>query len=124
MFPQARNGELEVEISLPENYHLTKGANSRFEITTQQPSAIALEPSAGYFSESGGMAVARVQFRRSAGAGVHLSAKIYYCMDGDVCLFQEVVFDLPFSEEECEGEASVRLDHRVQVAEARSTTDF
>ena len=113
-----------MEVSLPEKYHLTEGANSRWEITTQQPGAIAFEPSAGPLSEADDKAVAKVQFRRSAGAGAHLTAKVYYCLDGGACLYQEVVFGLPFSGEECAGEAGVSLGYRVQVTEASSPTDF
>jgi hypothetical protein len=121
---QASNGELLVEISLPENYHLTKGANSRFDITTEQPGAIAFEPCTGSFDEIDGRAVARVQFRRSAGASANLSSKVYYCLDGGVCLYQEVVFSLPFSAEACRGKAGLSLISQVQVAKWSSLSDF
>lgn len=113
-----------MEISLPEKFHLTKGANSRFEITTQQPGAIAMEPSTGSFGEVDGRAVARVQFRRSAGASVNLLGKVYYCLDGGVCLYQEVVFSLPFSAKECRGEVGLSLMYQVQVPEKSSTSDY
>ena len=107
---------LRVAVSLPEKYHLTKGANSRFEITTNQPGAIAFEPASSALVEQSGEAVAEVQFRRSDASDAQLNAKVYYCLDGGVCLYKEVVFQMLFTSE-CQGGASIELDHRI-AAEA------
>ena len=93
---QLSNGVLRVKVSLPDGYHLTQGANSRFEIATDKPGAIALEPAAGPLHEQEGTAVAEVQFRRSSAARAQLSTRVYYCLDGGVCLLQENVFQMRF----------------------------
>ncbi len=112
---QASNGVLRVAISLPEKHHLTRGANSRFEVSTSQPGAIALQPGSGALSEQSGEAAAEIQFRRSDAAEVQLSAKVYYCLDQGVCLFRDIVFRLPFTSE-CRGNAFVELNHRIAAS--------
>ena len=96
---QASNGVLRVSVGLPEGHHLTKGANSRFEIASEQPGAIAFEPSSGLLREQGGNAVAEVAFRRSDAASARLTTKVYHCLDGGACLFQETVFQMQFLSE-------------------------
>lgn len=109
---QASNGVLRFSVSLPDRYRLTKGANSRFEVVTSQPGAVAFEPASGALAEQSGEAVASVQFRRSDAAEAQLTAKIYYCLDGGVCLFQDIVFQMQFTSD-CHGDASVELNHRM-----------
>ena len=109
---QASNGLLRLRVSLPQRHHLTKGANSHFEISTSQPGAIAFEPASSSLAEQPGEAVADIQFRRSDAADVQLNAKVYYCLDQGVCLYQEIVFQMPFTTE-CQGNAAVELSHRI-----------
>lgn len=55
---------------------------------------------------------AMLQFRRSAAASLKLSVKVYYCQDESVCLFEEVVFKVPFTAELL-AERAVKLLHTV-----------
>ena len=49
--------------------------------------------------------------------------KIFFCQDEDVCLFEEVVFDVPFAESWQQGDAVVALRHEVS-AKAPPTASF
>lgn len=121
LYFQASNGLLRVAVSLPENYNLTKGANSRFEITTSQPGAIAFEPASNSLAELFADAVAEVQFRRSDASDAQLIAKVYYCLEGGVCLYKEVVFQMLFTSE-CQGEAAIELNHRIAAEAPRQAS--
>lgn len=109
---QASSGVISVVVRLPEGYHLTKGANSRFEVTTTRPYAMAVQPRNG--SLSGDTPTATIQFRRSGAASLKLGVKIYYCQDDSVCLFEHVVFDVPFTPA-LSGEDGVELLHAVEA---------
>lgn len=109
---QASNGTLKIAVSLPEKHHLTQGANSRYEVSSEQPGAIAFESADGPLREQSGNAVAEVQFRRSDAADAQLTAKVYYCLDGGVCLFQESVFRLEFLSD-CKGRSDLDLNYRI-----------
>ena len=117
---QASNGFFRVRVSLPQRHHLTKGANSQFEVSTSQPGAIAFEPASGALDEQYGEAVMGIQFRRSDAADAQLNAKVYYCLDEGVCLYQEIVFQMLFTHD-CEGNAAVELNHRIA---AQAQTDM
>lgn len=97
----AAAGEVRLSIRLPPGYHLTPGANSRFEAVAIDAAGLQLTPAAGALSEAGGAAVAAVRFSRpagSAGGGLaRMLAKVYFCQDGSECLFQEVCFDVPLA---------------------------
>lgn len=110
-------GEVRLTIRLPKGYHLTPGANSRFEATAPGAADVQLQPAAGSLAENaaGNAAIATVRFRRSPGSGgsglVRVVAKVYFCpvaeKDGAVCLFEEVCFDVPLgpAEDAFPGEA-------------------
>ena len=114
---QASNGILRVAINLPEKHHLTKGANSRFEILTRQPGAIAFVPVTGALVDDQGIAVAEIQYRRSDAAEARLDAKVYYCLDGGVCLFEEISFQITFTSA-CQGRTTVDLNYTIPLRES------
>ncbi|KAI7838239.1 hypothetical protein COHA_007984 [Chlorella ohadii] len=110
----AGSGELQLAIRLPKGYHLTPGANSRFEAALVGGSggsgSVQLQPAAGNLAEdgSGTTATATVKFSRQGGSGtggstdgstalIRVLAKVYFCQDRDVCLFQEICFDVPLA---------------------------
>lgn len=103
----AGSGELQLAIRLPKGYHLTPGANSRFEAALIGGSGekVQLQPAAGNLAEdaSGTTATATVKFSRQGGTGgdgtalLRVLAKVYFCQDRDVCLFQEICFDVPLA---------------------------
>jgi len=111
----AGSGELPLAIRLPKGYHLTPGANSRFEAalvggSSSSSGSVQLQPAAGNLAEdsSGTTATATVKFSRQGGSGtggstdgstalIRVLAKVYFCQDRDVCLFQEICFDVPLA---------------------------
>ena len=68
----ASSGELQLSIRLPKGYHLTPGANSRFEATVVGGSSgsVQLQPAAGSLAEdgSGTTATAALKFTRAGGS--------------------------------------------------------
>lgn len=103
----AAAGEVRVTLTLPPGYHLTPGANSRFEASALggASAGTTLQPAAGSLSEAGGAATGVVAFSRAPGSGAGLLrvlAKIYFCPEVTVasstCLFQEVAFDVQLAE--------------------------
>ncbi|KAL4855636.1 Protein SUPPRESSOR OF QUENCHING 1 [Chlorella vulgaris] len=101
----AASGELRLSIALPAGYHLTPGANSRFEAAVLgSTGGVQLQPGAGSLTEDsdGRAASAVVLFSRQAGSSdgsglLRVLCKLYFCQSGDVCLFQEVCFDVPLA---------------------------
>ncbi|KAI3423812.1 hypothetical protein D9Q98_009648 [Chlorella vulgaris] len=101
----AASGELRLSIALPAGYHLTPGANSRFEAAVLgSTGGVQLQPGAGSLTEDsdGRAASAVVLFSRQAGSSdgsglLRVLCKLYFCQLGDVCLFQEVCFDVPLA---------------------------
>jgi hypothetical protein len=99
-------GKLQLSFQLPRGYHLTPGANSRFEAMVLGGEAVGvqLQPTAGSLREdaSGSTATAALSFSRQLGSGcgglIRVLCKVYFCQDNDVCLFQEVCFDVPLAE--------------------------
>jgi hypothetical protein len=61
--------------------------------------------------------VASVRYKRPAGGSsgggalLRVLAKVYFCQDGDVCLFEEVCFDAPLADVREGAAADVPLDH-------------
>jgi hypothetical protein len=98
----AAKGELQLIIQLPEEYHLTPGANSRFEAAVLGGTGgVQLQPSAGLLAEDNtGTVTAAVRFIRTLGSNglVRVLAKVFFCKDQSVCLFEEVCFDLQLTE--------------------------
>lgn len=102
----AASGEVRLSIRLPPGYHLTPGANSNFSaVVLGGGGGVQLRPPAGILTEdaSGSAAIAAIRFSRQAGSGgsgllLRIVAKLYFCQLGDVCLFQELCFDVPLAD--------------------------
>ncbi|KAL4421480.1 hypothetical protein ABPG75_010771 [Micractinium tetrahymenae] len=114
---EAASGELCLKIQLPASYHLTPGANSRFEAAVLGAGGgVELAPAAGPLQEAGGAATAALRFSRPPAGGaqqaptLRVLAKVYFCQDGDVCLFQEVCFDVPLAPAPAGGAAPAAVD--------------
>ena len=96
----AAAGEVRLDIKLPAGYHLTPGANSRFEATVLGSASgdVQLQPAAGSLAEDGSSVGALVRFSRRPGTSdaslFRAVAKVYFCKSGDVCLYEEVCFDV------------------------------
>lgn len=108
----ASAGEISLSIALPPGYHLTMGANSRFEVevvgkdnndgdvddkATESP--LKVKPTAGKLVE--GQEV-RLKFSADSGGGggggggeVRANCTVYFCREDDICLLQRVRFEVP-----------------------------
>ena len=104
---QASSGEVQVSLQLPGGYHFTPGANSRFEaLVLDRGSGLQLSPASGRLAED---TAAGFRFRWAGApqsAQGRVLAKAYFCQEEDVCLFQELSFELRF---EPGGEGGVGL---------------
>jgi hypothetical protein len=117
----AASGELLLAISLPPGYHYTSGAGSGFTARASSSGgggspSVSIRPSSGRLDGAGG-SVARIAFERSGtggGALVRVNAKVYFCRDEDVCLFEQVSFEVPFGQvDPAQTAQSVPLEYTV-----------
>ncbi|CAD5196877.1 unnamed protein product [Musa acuminata subsp. malaccensis] len=110
----SKEGVFYLTVSVPEGYHFSKEARSKFDVETDPVDVINIEPINGEFSPDGS---ASVHFRRNSASPVmgRINCKVYYCKEDEVCLYQSVAFDVTFREEEPETtEAVVKLSYTVQ----------
>ncbi|KAG6467384.1 hypothetical protein ZIOFF_074789 [Zingiber officinale] len=91
-------GIFNLSVLVPEGYHFSKEARSKFDVETDPTNAINIEPVTGNLSPEGS---ASLKFRRNSPSAVmgRINCKIYYCKEDEVCLYQSVAFDVSFREE-------------------------
>ena len=98
-------GELNVRISLPPGYHLTQGANSRFECSAVSgaekvefsPKKGSLQEVQGSSSVAASIAVKNPSSLSKEGT-LRVLCTVYYCQDKSVCLFKEIMFEVQLNE--------------------------
>ncbi|KAK3014291.1 hypothetical protein RJ639_008014, partial [Escallonia herrerae] len=93
----SKEGILFLKISVPEGYHFSKEARSKFSVEIDREDAAFVEPMDGNLSPEG---TAMLHFERSsplASMG-RVSCKVYYCKEDEVCLYQSLAFEVPFKE--------------------------
>ncbi|KAK1432524.1 hypothetical protein QVD17_09421 [Tagetes erecta] len=93
----SNEANLKLTISVPEGYHFSKEARSRFSVETDPENAAVVEPLDGILSPDG---TAIIRFKRSAPSPImgRVNCKVYYCKEDEVCLYQSLVFEVPFKE--------------------------
>jgi len=121
---QVESGEVILGIVLPTGYHFTKGANSRFEVLLEPADTpLRFEPVSGSLQE-GGKTAARIRFKRTGtalpGSLIRVNCKIYYCQDEDVCLFQQVSFEVPLAPSSSKGALMTEVIYSVPVPRSAS----
>ena len=96
--------EILLSVVLPPGYHLTKGANSRFEVDVDEDARVVVEPLAGKLAENADVKLtvrpangaANGAGEGSANAGeVRANCTVYFCRADDICLVQRVRFEAP-----------------------------
>ncbi|KAK3199437.1 hypothetical protein Dsin_022852 [Dipteronia sinensis] len=94
----SNEGNLNLKISLPKEYHFSKEARSKFSVDVEPENAVIIDPLDGNFSPEGSAAL---HFRRSSPSASmgRISCKVYYCKEDEVCLYQSLLFEVPFQEE-------------------------
>ncbi|GAB4835670.1 Protein SUPPRESSOR OF QUENCHING 1, chloroplastic [Ancistrocladus abbreviatus] len=94
----ANEGNLYLKISVPEGYHFSKEAQSKFSVETEPENAVFIEPLDGNLSPEGS---AVLHFKRSSPSASlgRINCKVYYCKEDEVCLYKSLAFEVPFKEE-------------------------
>ncbi|KAL2536920.1 haloacid dehalogenase-like hydrolase family protein [Forsythia ovata] len=93
----SNEGKLCLKISVPEGYHFSKEARSKYIVEVEPENAAVLNPMEGNISLEGS---AVVQFKRSSPSSSmsRIYCKVYYCKEDEVCLYQSLTFEVPFQE--------------------------
>ncbi|KAJ8529629.1 hypothetical protein K7X08_036464 [Anisodus acutangulus] len=93
----SNEGTLNLRISVPEGYHFSKEAQSKFSIDFDPDNAAEVDSLEGNLSPEGS---AVVHFRRSSASSstARVYCKVYYCKEDEVCLYQSLTFEVPFQE--------------------------
>ncbi|KAK9067481.1 hypothetical protein SSX86_014811 [Deinandra increscens subsp. villosa] len=93
----SKEANLNLAISVPEGYHFSKEARSRFSIEIDPEDAAVVEPLDGSLNPDG---TAILHFKRSSPSAItsRVNCKVYYCKEDEVCLYQSLVFEVPFNE--------------------------
>uniref|UniRef100_A0A8R7U6U3 Uncharacterized protein n=1 Tax=Triticum urartu TaxID=4572 RepID=A0A8R7U6U3_TRIUA len=91
-------GYVSLAISVPDGYHFSKEARSKFDVETEPANAIEIEPVNGSLNSDG---QASLKFKRTSSSSSstgRINCKVYYCKEDEVCLYQSVAFDVKFQE--------------------------
>ncbi|KAI3918261.1 hypothetical protein MKX01_041581 [Papaver californicum] len=91
-------GNLYLKLSVPEGYHFSKEARSKFTVELEPENSMVFEPLDGTLSPDGS---ASLHFKRpsTSPAMGRIFCKVYYCKEDEVCLYQSVAFEVAFREE-------------------------
>ncbi|KAF2538785.1 hypothetical protein F2Q68_00019914 [Brassica cretica] len=94
----SREGDLNLKISLPDGYHFSKEARSKFVVDVEPEDAVTVDPLEGVLGPEGSTVLHYRQSSTSASIG-KISCKVFYCKEDEVCLYQSVQFEVPFKME-------------------------
>ncbi|KAJ0979952.1 hypothetical protein J5N97_015426 [Dioscorea zingiberensis] len=117
-------GYLNLSISVPDGYHFSKEARSKFDVETDPMDAINIEPSNGFLNPDGTVSL---HFRRTSTTRAmgRIDCKVYYCKEEDVCLYQSLAFDVSFLQEVPKSEPSeIKLSYTVRPKAPTGTPQF
>ncbi|TYH91789.1 hypothetical protein ES332_A13G137800v1 [Gossypium tomentosum] len=107
-------GNLYLKISFPEEYHFSKEAQSKFTVDIEPANAVSIDPLDGKLSPEGST---KLHFRRSTSSAFTgmINCKVYYCKEDEVCLYQSLLFEVPFQEEDPQAKpADIKLVYDVK----------
>ncbi|RDX94677.1 Protein SUPPRESSOR OF QUENCHING 1, chloroplastic, partial [Mucuna pruriens] len=93
----SNEGNLSIKISLPNEYHFSKEARSRFSVYIEPEDAVNIDPLDGFLSPEGSATLHFKKSSNSASMG-RINCKVYYCKEDEVCLYQSLLFEVPFRE--------------------------
>ncbi|XP_025662380.1 protein SUPPRESSOR OF QUENCHING 1, chloroplastic isoform X2 [Arachis hypogaea] len=110
----SNEGNLYIDIALPNEYHFSKEARSRFSADTEPADAVNIDPLDGFLSSEGSATLRFKRLSNSASMG-RINCKVYYCKEDEVCLYQSLLFEIPFREGvPSANKADVTLAHLVK----------
>ena len=117
-------------LALPPEYHLTKGANSRFEASLDDAAVargVVVDAATGFLVDgqdvklrfsfaSANDALAPVPDDEEEAGAAKVECAVYFCRENDVCLLQRARFEVPFAGA-ADADADVALRFDVQANE-------
>ncbi|XP_051144550.1 protein SUPPRESSOR OF QUENCHING 1, chloroplastic isoform X2 [Andrographis paniculata] len=109
-------GKLCLKISLPEGYHLSKEAESKFSVEFEPETAALADPTEGNIKLDGSAVVEIKRLSPSPSKG-RIYCKVYYCKEDEVCLYQPLMFEVSFQEYQpsnANSTAEISLKHLVK----------
>ncbi|CAL0308538.1 unnamed protein product [Lupinus luteus] len=118
----SNEGNLSIEISLPNEYHFSKEARSRFSVDIEPEDAVNIDPLDGFLNPEGS---ATLHFKRSSNSAsvARINIKVYYCKEDEVCLYQSLLFEVPFRDGAPNStKADVTLAHFVKPKTSTSSS--
>tara|TARA_B110000503_G_scaffold124314_1_gene190738 strand:+ start:967 stop:1701 length:735 start_codon:yes stop_codon:yes gene_type:complete len=104
------NQNVVVTLGLPNEYHLTSGANSNFSVTLDDAATargIVVDTQSGPLQDgedvrvrfsfaTATQALASVPEKKEEQGEAKIECVVYFCRENDVCLLQRVRFEIPF----------------------------
>ncbi|XP_072974846.1 protein SUPPRESSOR OF QUENCHING 1, chloroplastic isoform X2 [Typha angustifolia] len=120
----SKEGHLYLAFSVPDGYHFSKEARSKFDVEMETANAVDIEPSMGNLNADGS---ATLYFKRGSSlpAMGRINCKVYYCKEDDVCLYQSVSFDVSFLQEEPgSSPADIRVPYAVKPKVTSGTSQL
>uniref|UniRef100_A0A0D9Z6B2 Thioredoxin domain-containing protein n=1 Tax=Oryza glumipatula TaxID=40148 RepID=A0A0D9Z6B2_9ORYZ len=115
-------GYLSLAISVPDGYHFSKEARSKFDVDIEPADAIEIEPVNGFLNS--GQASLKYRRKSSSSSTGRINCKVYYCKEDEVCLYQSVAFDVKFREEAVPSPAQITLSYSVVPRDTSSSAQL
>ncbi len=105
-------GKLLLKLKLPDGFHYTEGAGSRWQILAGDglPVSIAEENASGPLDHAGDLAIPLTSVKERASGMLRLEALAYFCKDQGPCRLGTVLFEVPIEVNE-PGKDLVELEH-------------
>jgi hypothetical protein len=106
--------EIRIAVGLPQGYHLTEGAPSgwRAKVVSGGDGCV-LTGDRGSLSDASSAASVNFAAREGWQGEVRVEMRIYFCRTSDLCLLDQVAFDVPIEARGGELEQAVLLEHVV-----------
>lgn len=123
------SGEMDILVKFPPGFNFTKGANSAFSARATGPSSsdIQIKPSSGSLSDSGSKST-RVTFSAQGplkGVNkIQIDTKLYYCEEGEACLFEEIRIEAAFAADLTSGASINKVSCKQAMDKFTSNTTF
>jgi len=127
-----QEGSLVLRLVLPEGYHLTKGAGSGFttQVYGSEAGQLEVRPGKGLLPDTPTPTLnLKYKWSGSSSSGGKPSAvlrvlsKVYFCVDGGACLFEEVCFDISIQPSADVSSTGLVLEHALSAGAALASED-
>lgn len=109
------SGDIEIEVSFPKGFNFTEGASSRFSTKVVGPSSadISVSPTAGRLDDKDRRGPLKLEYTASSALTginkIQIDSKLYYCEEGEACLFEEIRVEVGFASSLKPGSSSISV---------------